>query len=895
MAKLEKPRGLTINFEPSERQYELWKALQPGVCECGGKLEMRPNGFDAQGHQIYKATCTKCGTTDIPEQILGGGAAGGGKALLLDSEIITPFGIRRYGDLKVGDIITSATTGGFTEVIALHPIETRDYYRVHFVDDTYVDCSDNHIWRGHFSRKKSKKAKKYPKYFAEDGDDELIVAEQLFNWYRKKESGMYKGVNFIISLCKPVKFTISTQQYVHPYVAGAMIGNGCMTKESLFREKCSLSTMDEDVIDHCIELGAPFQKDKFYESEKVHTYECRDKGFIESLIKSEIGNRGAKEKYIPRRYKLGTIEERIALIQGIMDCGGYVDDRGHLSYYTISPQLAEDFAFVVRSLGGVANVSKKTKTDSKSPEGEFIQTDDAYHVFFRIENAPELIYCKRKKERAKYGLNGGFSELGKRVLNVEYIGKKEGRCITVKEPSGLFLTNNFTVTHNSYIGCAWLALNCMQFEGVRFVVARKVRKALLETTWNTLKNVLTQWGLKQDVHYHVDNLRYTIRFWNGSEILAYDLTPSPGDPEWNSLGSLEITGAFVDECSEVSEKAIEVLASRIRYKIEDTFVVGKLLMTTNPTTGWLRRTFVMTDEYEPVKLKPGYRYIPFSLFDNPNEKFRAIYYNKLSQLRNPADKARLLYGNWMFTEKNSLAAYHAFDGDKHLVQNLKEHYYDPLKPLILAWDFNVAPYMSCLPLQVDYDNKKVYVFPEYVGYPKDKLNNTPNFSNWVANQLMKQGHIGGILLTGDPAGLSRSTQTEEGTNNFTIINKNLQKVGLRTKIQLLSKQPSHVIRLEFINAILQGFNDWQVIIDARCHRLIEDFSYQKKNPDGTKEKKKVMGEAGIRVEKWGHFSDCFDYAIVYFLNQDYVKYKTSGSDIITTIDMNDTVYGEFEY
>lgn len=77
MAKLERPRGLTINFKPSERQYELWNALEPGVCDkCHGKLEMRPNGVDAKGHTIFHAVCSKCGNTDIPELILGGGSAG---------------------------------------------------------------------------------------------------------------------------------------------------------------------------------------------------------------------------------------------------------------------------------------------------------------------------------------------------------------------------------------------------------------------------------------------------------------------------------------------------------------------------------------------------------------------------------------------------------------------------------------------------------------------------------------------------------------------------------------------------------------------------------------------------------------------------------------------------
>lgn len=88
MAKLERPRGLTINFSPSARQYELWNALQPNRCDkCGGTLEMRPNGMDAKGHVVYKATCTQCGNTDIPEQILGGGSAG--KLHLLPTFVVT--------------------------------------------------------------------------------------------------------------------------------------------------------------------------------------------------------------------------------------------------------------------------------------------------------------------------------------------------------------------------------------------------------------------------------------------------------------------------------------------------------------------------------------------------------------------------------------------------------------------------------------------------------------------------------------------------------------------------------------------------------------------------------------------------------------------------------------
>lgn len=447
----------------------------------------------------------------------------------------------------------------------------------------------------------------------------------------------------------------------------------------------------------------------------------------------------------------------------------------------------------------------------------------------------------------------------------------------------------------SFLGCCWLVYSCMQFAGIRMLVARKVRKTLLETTWNTLKDVLMSWGLKENVNYNINSQTYVITFWNGSTIMAMDLTPLPSDPDFNSLGSLEITGAFVDEVSEVSEKAIEVLASRIRYKIEDTFVVGKIFMSTNPCITWVRSTFVMDDDGNPIRLAKGYRYIPFSLFDNPNEKFRIIYYNKLSKIRDKATRDRLLYGNWWFTESNKMAAYWNFDGDKHLKQGLFESRYDPLKPLILSMDFNVNPYMTCLPMQVDYDNKKVYVFPEFIGRSKDKLNNTPAFTRWVARELIKWKHVGGVLLTGDPAGLARSTQTEVGTNNFTIASKNFKESNIKSKIQLLSKQPAQITRLEFVNELFNGYDGWSVEIDIRCHRLTEDFIYQQKNPDGTKEKKKVQMEDGSRAERYGHASDCFDYSLAYYLSAVYDKYKSTTTSIVTTVDAGEVVYGDFDF
>lgn len=853
---------------------------------------MKENGFDKDGHPVFIPACSKCGNTDIPEQVLLGGSAGGGKMGLLDSEVCTPFGFRKIKDLKVGSIITNPNTGGMQKVLWLHPIETHPFYRIHFVDKTYFDCSEGHLWVCHESRKKLKRAK-----LNGVSTDRVWRTVDMYNWYQRKKEGMYDGMNLIIPLTEPVRFTPGAKKMpVDPYILGAIIGDGCITNSVMSNNYVEFINEDEEIVQRFIKCG--YDMSKWYAKSKdsqVKNYRIYDNSLIKALKDLGIAGNCSLTHFIPVSYKLASIEDRINLMQGLIDTDGYVDSRGHITYTTISKQLAEDVAFIVRSLGGVATITKNQAGYKNPYTGEYIQCNDAYDVQIRTKMNPDLCGISRKKDRARYEFNGGFSELGKRIIDIEYIGEREGRCITVDDPSGLYVADNFTVTHNSYLGCCWLTLSCMQFEGIRMVVARRVRKTLLESTWVTLKNVLRQWGLKQDVHYHINNQMYVITFWNGSEIMAMELAPSPQDPDYNSLGSLEITGCFIDEVSEVPEKAVEVLSSRIRYKVAETFVVGKTAMSTNPTLNWVRSTFVMTDDGEPVTPPKGYRYIPFSLFDNPNEQFRAIYYNKLIKLRNKADRDRLLYGNWLFTTSNKMAAYWNFDGDKHLVQNLKESVYDPMKPLILSFDFNVNPYMSCLPIQIDFSEKIINIFPEYVGYPKDKRNNTPAFTRWIAAQLVADGHIGGVLLTGDPAGLARSTQTEEGVNNFTIANKNLTNAVLKPKIQLLNKQPAMITRLEFMNELLNGFQGWKVRIDARCHRLTEDMVYQKKNPDGTKEKKKVLNDNGDRVERYGHFSDCFDYAMIYYLNKEYSSYRTASTDIVTTIDMGDTVYGDFDY
>jgi hypothetical protein len=447
----------------------------------------------------------------------------------------------------------------------------------------------------------------------------------------------------------------------------------------------------------------------------------------------------------------------------------------------------------------------------------------------------------------------------------------------------------------SFLMSVWLVSCCLRWSDFRAVIARKTLKSLKESTWNTVRNVVKSWGLLEDVHYKVNNLAGSMQFWNGSVIMMLEMADLPSDPNFERFGSIEISAAGVDESSEISQRAIEVLFSRIRWKVHETLKVSKMLMTTNPTTNWIRPRFVQDDDGNRVETREGEYYVPFSVFDNPDIAFRQTYEAALNKISDQATKERLLYGNWDFVEANDMAIYNKFDGARHLVTNLKEQVYDPSRPLITVWDFNVAPQMSVLTAQLDYDRKKVYILDEVLGKPEDKENNTPALSRKVKAKLYRDKHIGGVDVTGDPSGLQRATTSEDGVNNFTVILDTLGSGVLRPKLRLLKKQPPQVTRCDFVNQVFEGYNGWEITIDIRCRRLTEDLIYQLRNDDGTKSKRKVTdAKTGVKYEKYGHLSDCLDYLLCFYLRDSWHRFK-NGEDSAVAVLSTTTLHEGFTY
>ena len=100
LKKLKAPESLKIDFCPSPKQYELWKLLQPECPLCGGEVEQMLIGYDANHNPRYKPYCKRCNNQNIPQLILGGGAAGGGKSFV--SSVWLVSSCIRFPDIRAG-------------------------------------------------------------------------------------------------------------------------------------------------------------------------------------------------------------------------------------------------------------------------------------------------------------------------------------------------------------------------------------------------------------------------------------------------------------------------------------------------------------------------------------------------------------------------------------------------------------------------------------------------------------------------------------------------------------------------------------------------------------------------------------------------------------------------
>lgn len=367
---------------------------------------------------------------------------GTGKEQPLSSNILTPNGWAKMGNIKVGSEVIAAD-GSIAKVTGVFPKGIKDVYRVSFKDGTYVDCGLEHLWEVKTceDRRNKKNAR-------------IVTTEQMLNNYILGKNSKTPYHNYSIRLVKPIQFKSKlNEDDIKPYILGALIGDGGLSRNTI-----KFTTSDNEILQRIEkELDKEDKISKFsgnnYDYGIASKITKRDKlGHLlkcNTLLKLEeyglMGKR-SEDKFIPKKYLYANIQERIQLLQGIMDTDGWTDKRDALCEFdTTSEQLCKDVLELIRGLGGKASYS--TKQGKYKNKEKVIECQKVYRIYFTIRGINPF-YLKRKAEK--------FSEpkfnYQKIITNIEKVRQEECQCIMIDHPEHLYVTDGYTLTHNTEIG-----------------------------------------------------------------------------------------------------------------------------------------------------------------------------------------------------------------------------------------------------------------------------------------------------------------------------------------------------------------------------------------------------------------------------------------------------------
>lgn len=404
----------------------------------------RPQSFDdvCEQDSIKVVLENQIRNNNLKHAYLFCGGAGTGKAQPLDSLVLTPTGYVKMRDVYVGQEIIDGL-GNKTTITDIFPQGIKPIYKVTFSDRTSVLCSNEHLWKvGEYN--KHKKCVEW---------EVKSIEDMLKYGIRKRHSKTSTRLRYRIPT-PIINCWEDNNLIIDPYVLGVLIGDGCITTGARF------ANAEQDIVDkvNCKLNKSGFELHKLNQSDitkcnvydivpidYTYTNQYHKTGFVNLLKKLDVCKKSV-DKHIPIEYLYSSEKTRIELLQGLFDTDGYVDNRksrGVLIYNTSSEQLSNDFAFLVRSLGGTDTVVRKSAGYKK--DGMYIKCNDTFkHTIKFSTNILPFSSIKHTRNYIK-----PQNKAQRKIVNIEYIGEQECQCIKVRSDDHTYITDNLTVTHNT--------------------------------------------------------------------------------------------------------------------------------------------------------------------------------------------------------------------------------------------------------------------------------------------------------------------------------------------------------------------------------------------------------------------------------------------------------------
>jgi len=353
---------------------------------------------------------------------------GMGKSQTLDCLIKTPDGWTTMGDVKVGDRLASHD-GRPSQVEGVFERGEREVFRITFSDGRSTRACADHLWTVH-NRKWQ--------------ESRTISTQQIGDLLQKPG---YRNRIWVDRVSG--NFGHEEHLPVDPWFLGTIIGNGNLTDGTV-----RFSTSDAETlwrVTKCAdECGMKLTFAGAYDYRIINKEGSHQKGtqgvvpspLMEKLKRLGLAEKRSEGKFIPDVYLNAGKESRLELLRGLMDTDGWVEKSGSLRYSTSSGRLADNVSDLVRSLGGLCSI--KIKHPIYTYKGGRKNGLLHFHCNIRHVDPKSLVRLHRKRERAR---QSNCPRLN--VVSVVPDGNDHTRCIKVSHPDGLYITDDYIVTHNT--------------------------------------------------------------------------------------------------------------------------------------------------------------------------------------------------------------------------------------------------------------------------------------------------------------------------------------------------------------------------------------------------------------------------------------------------------------
>lgn len=352
-----------------------------------------------------------------------------GKAQPLDATILTPKGFKPMGQIKVGDLVIGGD-GIPHKVLGVYPQGKKPVFKVGMSDGTSTRCCMEHLW---FTQTRNERRKNHA------GSVKALSDIQ---------ATLYRGdggkKNHVIPTLKPVKFEQPWSKTLplpfHPWLLGALLGDGSLTRESVL-----FSKPEHDVQQKVLRLLPDGDVGTVIGMDVRIKRKVRDSMPSETRqLLNALGLNGNSEtKFIPVPYLLASPGDRLEMLRGLLDTDGFVSGPS-VEFSTSSQQLADDVAFLVRSLGGICSSSSRIPKYTHNGLKKDGLRSWRMQIWFED---PSVVPVSSEKHLRKLRLD--TRHVHRSIESITPDGEEECQCIMVDSEDHLYVTDEFIVTHNT--------------------------------------------------------------------------------------------------------------------------------------------------------------------------------------------------------------------------------------------------------------------------------------------------------------------------------------------------------------------------------------------------------------------------------------------------------------